>query len=84
MPAKVQVLRHKIIKRVWREYLMNNKREAQQFNYKNGRGTIHFPDVSDKEYERRHKELERVAIIVLKEKQRINDVSKKDQDKGAI
>ncbi|MEA4973461.1 MAG: hypothetical protein VB119_09865 [Candidatus Metalachnospira sp.] len=47
-----------------------SKREPQEFNYKNGRGTIYFPDISDEERDRRHKELERATILLLREVQR--------------
>jgi len=61
-----------------------SKKEPMQFNYKNGRGTVYFADISDEERDRRHRELERVAIIVAKERQRLDEEKKRNKDKGAI
>lgn len=56
---------------------MGNKREPQRFDYKNGRGMIYFPDLTDEEYERRHRELERATILMLREVQRADAAKEK-------
>jgi hypothetical protein len=57
--------------------IMGNKREPQRFDYKNGRGMIYFPDLTDEEYERRHRELERATILMLREVQRADAAKEK-------